>query len=130
MTAYYVEITNAFAPNKIADDPDRASTEFTDYLTSNGVTISTGGGVAFVTDYYDDSDVLQEGLFAIIDAEADPTTPAQVYDWSYTGAADIDGWLSDMQTFIDDGPGVASLTTTQVALKALMQYKGIPLDYS
>lgn len=129
MSAYYVEITHVAAPDKIADDPEIATSEFTDYLTSNGVTLDAGGGVAFVTDYYDNSDVLQEGLFAIIDATADPTTTAQAYDWDYTSAADLDGLLADMQAFVDDGVGVATLGQTQTALIALLQYLDIPLAY-
>lgn len=130
MTTYYVEITDEDAPEKIAEDPDLASQQLASNLASNSITISTGGGIAFTTAYYDESDELQEGLFAVIDAESDPTTVAQAFSWEYAGASDISSTLLDnMQTLVTLGAGNADDTQTQLALISLMQYLNVPLNY-
>lgn len=130
MTAYTVLIEHASAPTKVADNPTLATSEFTTYLTDNGVTISVGGGVAFNSNYYDDTDTYQVGLYAIIDANADPTTTAQAYAWDYIEAADTDDDdLAAMQTFVTAGIGAATLAETRAALYAYLHWRKVPLDY-
>jgi hypothetical protein len=130
MATYYVEITNEFAPDKIADNPEVATEQFTAYLTGNGVTLDADGGVSFALEgYYDDSDVFHDGVFAIIDATADPTTTAQAYDWDYTAGASLDDLLADIQAWVTAGSGAASTTNIYTTMTKLFQYLGLSLNY-
>ena len=80
MATYVVEITDVNAPDRIADDPNYRS-RFETNIVLDGVVLDAGGGVAIYEDGYEDPDtgVLSAGVWAQIDATADPTTIAQAY---------------------------------------------------
>lgn len=126
--ATYIVALDAGAADRFGED--NALSRFQAYLLTHGVTLDAGGGVALATTHTDEATgTVTAGPLAIIDATADPTTPAQAYSWSYAGSTGLADELSTMQYLVSHA-GTADLYVDVIpAIVALMKYLGIPLSY-